>query len=73
MITTLSVREEVFDKLKKEKKVQIQCKSNFDMNEKIYVSNRGVTTNPIFAEIIGKGKIKSPLHGKMFLYTIKCK
>lgn len=70
MITTLSVKGETFNKLKKYKRVQIQSKSNFSMNEKISVSNREITTDPIVARIVGKEKIRSLSHGKMFLYTI---
>lgn len=73
MITTILVKEETFNRLKKNKKVHIQLKSSYDINEKLYVSNRDVTTDSIVVKIVEKNKIRSPLHGKMFLYTIGCK
>jgi len=69
--TTLLVHGETFNKLKKNKKVQVQLKSDHNLTEKIYVSNREITTDLIIGKIIGKDRIRS-VHGKMFLYTIGC-
>lgn len=69
---TLLVREETFNKLKTDKRVQIQSKSDYSLSQEIYVSNRAVTMDLIVGKIIGKDRIRSS-HGKMFLYTIGCK
>jgi len=71
--TTLSVREETFNKFKGGKNIHIQSKSKYTLNQEMYISNRGVTSDVIVGKVIKKGRIKSNLHGRMFLYTIKRK
>ncbi len=69
---TLLVIEKTFNELKKNKKVQIRSKSNYNLDEEIYISNREVTSDVIVGKISGKEKIKST-HEYTFLYTIECK